>query len=110
MFLSVLPLAATDRRLSPGATTTGLAKPSYHEGPRELYGATRSSPRATVSNVFTAPTVMADGALPGDATPAYPGSPVLWFTPKFPDDTTTTSPARTACSTAWTSGSVAADS
>ena len=31
---------ASDASLCPGATTSGLAKPSYHDGPRELYGAT----------------------------------------------------------------------
>ena len=51
---------------------SGLANPSYHEGPRELYAAMRSSPRLTVSNVRTEPTEMPDGALPGDAMPAYP--------------------------------------
>ena len=35
--------------MCPGATTSGFANPSYHDGPRELYGATRSSSRDTVS-------------------------------------------------------------
>ena len=40
-------------------------------GPRELYGATRSSLRRLgVERSVTAPTVIADGALPGDTMPA----------------------------------------
>ncbi len=89
---------------------SGFANPSYHDGPRELYPAMRSSARLTESNVRTEPTEMPDGALPGDAMPAYPISPVALFRPKLPADTTTTMPAREACSTACTRGSVAADS
>ena len=96
--------------LCPGATTSGFANPSYHDGPRELYGATRSSSRVTVSKVFTAPALRADGALAGETMPAYPTSPVFGFVPKLPAATTTVSPTRDACSTACTSGSVAADS
>ena len=59
----------SDVRWWPGATTSGLAKASNHVGPRELYGATASSPRATVSCVIAAPTVIADGALPGEVMP-----------------------------------------
>ena len=44
--------------------------PSYQDGPRELYGATRSSSRDAVPFVMDAPTVIADGALPGEVTPA----------------------------------------
>ena len=38
-------------------------------GPRELYSATVSSSRVLVPWVRVAPTVMADGALPGDVMP-----------------------------------------
>src|SRR4026209_530034 len=66
---SVDPIAASDARRWPGATTSGLASASYHVGPRELYGATTSSWRVTVFCVITAPTVMAECALPGDVMP-----------------------------------------
>src|SRR5262245_59053623 len=89
---------------------SGLANPSYRDGPRELYAATRSSRRLTVSNVRKDPTEMPDGALPGDEMPPYAICPVTGCRPKLPADTTTTMPARDACSTACTSGSVAADS
>src|SRR5690242_17127431 len=59
----------------PGASRSGFAKPSYHVGPRELYGATLSSARETVSAPRSAPTVIADGALPGEVMPAYPVAP-----------------------------------
>src|SRR5690242_5203323 len=59
----------SDASRLPGATTSGFANPSYHVGPRELYGATTSSSRTIVLKVDAAPTVMADGALPGDVTP-----------------------------------------
>jgi len=49
---------------------SGFANPSYQDGPRELYGAISSSPLAVVSCVLRAPTVTADGALPGDVMPA----------------------------------------
>ena len=60
---------AADVRLWPGATTSGLANASNHAGPRELYGATTSSSRVVVFRVIAAPTVIADGALPGDVIP-----------------------------------------
>src|SRR2546421_260101 len=62
--------SASDGSLWPGAITSGFAKPSYHDGPLELYGATVSSPRVTVFSVFAAPTQMAEGALHGEVTPA----------------------------------------
>jgi hypothetical protein len=58
--------------------------------------------------VFAAPTQIADGALQGDVTPAYPGKPVTTFRPMFPADVTTISPAAVARSTACTRGSLAA--
>src|SRR5438128_12368059 len=85
--------------------TSGFTVPSYQAGPRELYGATTSSPRVTVFMLIAAPIVIADGALPGDAMPAYPDTPVFGFWPKLPADTTTMSPALVAASTACTSGS-----
>ena len=54
---------------TPGATTSGFASASYQVGPRELKSATMSSTRARVWNVCAAPTVMADGALPGELMP-----------------------------------------
>ena len=57
-------------RLLPGATMSGLANASYQVGPRELKRATLSSERVSVSNVSIAPTVIADGALPGELMPA----------------------------------------
>src|SRR5712691_2952321 len=69
-WLYSVPLLVSATSRSPGATTSGLAKPSYQDGPRELYGATTSSPRPMVPNVRAAPTVMADGAFPGDVMPA----------------------------------------
>jgi hypothetical protein len=59
-----------DTMRRPGATTSGFAYPSYHVGPRELKGATSSSDRVTVFFVSTAPTEIADGALPGEVMPA----------------------------------------
>src|SRR5262245_48248115 len=78
---SVLPDASFEISACPGARMSGLPMPSYHVGPRELKGATRSSPREIVPLVTAAPTVMADGALPGDAMPAYPTTPVTGFRP-----------------------------
>ena len=67
---SVLPSTSSEMSHWPGATTSGFANPSNHVGPRELYAATRSSCRDTVSAVVDTPTVMADGELPGDVMPA----------------------------------------
>jgi hypothetical protein len=66
----VLARAAFETMPAPGATTSGLAMPSYQDGPRELKLVTRSSARRSVPKVFEAPTVIADGALPGEAMPA----------------------------------------
>ena len=57
-----------------------------------------------------APTVMAEGAFPGDEIPPKPTWPLVGFVPKLPADDTTVMPARTAASTACTSGSLAAGS
>ena len=62
---SVEPIAASETRLWPGATRSGLGSASYHVGPRELYGATTSSAREIVLFVSSAPTVIADGAFAG---------------------------------------------
>ena len=67
---SVLRRAAAATSRWPGATTSGLAAPSNQVGPRELYNAIRSSRRDAVFLVSTAPTVIAEGALPGDVMPA----------------------------------------
>ena len=66
--------------------------------------------RLAVPAMSNAPTVMAEGALPGELMPAYPTTCVVGSPPLLPADTTTTMPARTACSTACTSGSLAAGS
>src|SRR5205085_3530819 len=73
-FRSELDRAASETSPTPGATTSGFAKPSYHVGPRELNHAIRSSSCDTVFLLSTAPTVMAEGALPGDRIPAYPST------------------------------------
>src|SRR5690349_16984129 len=54
----------------PGATTSGLTCEVYHVGPRELKSDTSSSERVAVALVRRAPTVSADGALPGEVMPA----------------------------------------
>src|SRR5438045_3027721 len=41
----------SDASLWPGAITSGLEKPSYQDGPLELYAGTTSSPRVTVLKV-----------------------------------------------------------
>ena len=94
----------------PLTTTSGLAKPSYHVGPRELYGATASCVIVWLPRASTDPTLIADGALPGDVIPQNPICPVAGFNPKFPAETITAIPACTARSTACTSGSVTAGS
>src|SRR5689334_23251160 len=94
----------------PGATRSGFWKPSYQVGPRDEYHGMLSSLRVAVPFMSSDPTVMADGALPGEFIPAYPTSCVVGSPPLFPADTTTTMPAATACSTACTSGSLAAGS
>jgi hypothetical protein len=63
-------VVAADSRRCPGATTSGFANASYQVGPRELKSETRSSVRAVVPKVREAPTVIAEGALPGDVIPA----------------------------------------
>ena len=54
----------------PGATTSGFTKPSNHVGPRDEKSGITSSVRVVVCRVSIAPTVIADGALPGDVRPA----------------------------------------
>jgi hypothetical protein len=66
----VFPDQVTAVSAWPGATTSGFVNPSYHVGPRELYAVMASSDRVVVPLVSNAPTVIADGALPGDAMPA----------------------------------------
>src|SRR5437762_1697532 len=73
---SALLAAAIETSRCPGATRSGLAYPLYQAGPRELYGGTWSSARPAVSRVFAAPTVIAEGAFPGEVMPAYPTRPV----------------------------------
>ena len=59
--------------------------------------------------MFSAPTVMAYGELPGDSIPPMTGVPSAVF-PRLPAAATTTIPAATARSTASHSGSSAAGS
>ena len=73
-------------------------------GPRELQGARVSSPWRTVPLARTAPTVMAKGELPGEVTLPSTVLPSA-VSPRLPAEATTTMPARTARSTAWSSGS-----
>src|SRR5207247_6507816 len=94
----------------PGATRSGFASPSIQVGPRELYTGIVSSPRPTVPCVLSAPTVIADGALPGDVMPPYAARRVDGLRPLLPAATTTMIPASVAFCTASTRGSGAADS
>ena len=64
------PAASSDTIRLPGATRSGFSRWSNRVGPRELYVATVSSDRSTVPCVFSAPTVIAYGELPGDSMPA----------------------------------------
>ena len=82
---------------------------SNSAGPRELYVATTSSDRCGVPFVFSAPTVIAKGELPGDSMPPITGVPSGVF-PRLPAAATTTMPAFTARSTASHSGSSSAGS
>src|SRR5207302_1648503 len=59
--------ASSDTIFTPGAETSGFTARSYAVGPRELNVATVSSDRPGVPHVFSAPTVIAYGELPGDA-------------------------------------------
>ena len=70
------PRTSSDTSRVPGATTSGLTARSMAVGPRELYGATRSSDRVRVPAVSMAPTVMANGELPGEVMPPSTGAPV----------------------------------
>ena len=70
VFESSEPEALVENRPWPGASTSGLAKPSYHVGPRELKADAVSSRRSAVPCTSRLPAVMADGALPGDVMPA----------------------------------------
>src|SRR5688572_17722676 len=96
--------------LWPGATTSGLTKPSYQLGPRELHAPTVSSLRRLVPSTRSEPTVSDEGALAGEEMPPKPGRPVALLMPLFPAEETTRMPAFDAAWTACTSGSSAADS
>ena len=60
----------------PGAARSGFTARSNLVGPRELYDATVSSDRLVVPHVFSAPTVIANGELPGEVMPPRIGTPV----------------------------------
>ena len=68
------------RHPDPGRFESGFTYTSYRVGPAGCSWI-QSSLRETVSSVRAAPTVIADGALPGDVIPAYPGWPVVGFLP-----------------------------
>ena len=70
------PTTSSDTIRVPGATTSGFTPKSYFVGPRELYGASLSSDVSTVPFVSIAPTVIANGELPGDVTPPRIVAPV----------------------------------
>src|SRR5262252_3062604 len=98
------PAASSDTILLPGAATAGFIVKSYLVGPRELYVAIVSSLRFTVPAVLTAPTVIANGELPGDVTPPRMTRP-SGDTPLLPAAATTTMPAAYARATASHNGS-----
>src|SRR6185436_16581048 len=81
----------------------------YIVGPRELNDAIVSSWRRTVPLVLEAPTVMTQGALPGEPIAPYCASPLAAL-PRLPAAATTTMPASTARLAASVSGSVLYDS
>ena len=89
---------------------SGLIELSNRVGPRPLKSATKSSPRCNVPFVFTAPTVIADWAFPGEVTVPYFGVWSAFLFARLPAATTTTTPSLLSASTACTSGSVAAAS
>ena len=107
---SLLPLASSDTTLTPSAIRSGLARRSKRDGPRELKSATRSSSKAAVPVVSSAPTHTAEGELQGTPTPPKPGLPVSGLMPILPAAVTTTMPLRDSRSTACTIGSLTTDS
>src|SRR5688572_12955510 len=74
-------------------------------GPRELNVVTPSSLRASVPNVFAAPTVITDGSLPGAWIAPYIFCPAA-FLPLLPAAATTTIPASTSFRAARQTGSL----
>ena len=68
-----------------------------------------SSDRSAVPRVFSAPTVSANGELPGDTIPPTTGFPSSVL-PKLPAAATTRMPSSIARCTAWHSGSSLYDS
>ncbi len=91
----VLPGTSAANTLFPGATRSGFITLSNAVGPRELYVVTTSSLRSTLPLVFSAPTVMTSGRLPGTAMPPYTctSSPSMLTLPLLPADAMTMSPA-----------------
>ena len=83
---------------APGATTSGLATPSWVM-PRLENAAIVSSPGSSVSTSSVAPTEITYGSLPGAYWTASAASP------RLPAAATTTMPACQANSTAASSGS-----
>src|SRR4051794_33138131 len=91
--LIVEPGAARETRCVPGATRSGLARPSATVGPCELKLGIASSERPTVPESKLAPTVMTNGSSPGLEMVPAPG-------PRLDAATMTAMPDFHACSTA----------
>ena len=88
----VLPGSRTDTRVTPGATRSGLACPSW-VGPRLEKGMITSSDLSSVALPSIAPTVTTKGSSPGLLTVPASG-------PRFPAAVTTSTPELQTCSTA----------
>ena len=86
---------AAERIEAPGALTSGLWRSESGVGPLDENEATTSSGPSRF--VVTAPTVIAAGAEPGEPTEPRPNSEK-----SFPAETTGTTPARAAASSACT--------
>src|SRR5712691_2811863 len=98
------PHASSEMILFPGAARSGFALLSYFVGPRDEYVVTWSSSRAALPSVLVAPTVIANGELPGEAMPQSTGVPSGSF-PALPAAALTIRPALYARATAAQSGS-----
>src|SRR5215213_9239237 len=94
-----LPAESVETMWAPGATTSGLAKPSCVR-PRLDQLASASSPICFVPLSSTAPTVITYGSLPGAYLTASESLP------RLPAAATTTMPLNQAASAAASSGSV----
>ncbi len=95
---NALPAASGATMWAPGATTSGLSRPSWVT-PRLEKDASVSSAGSAVSASSVAPTEITNGSLPGAYWTASAASP------RLPAAATTTMPACHANSTAASSGS-----